>query len=204
MEIVIGGTVHVCNDKLEHHIARTKLWFKKNPDVIESELMDDDLFNGLKTYDDLYFYLSQKWSFMCNCKEALRVIHEKIASKSVEWWESKHGTIDVVKTDFPHNYTPNMIKIKNIPGTEDIKGFCPFEPIVRINMLLDFFPNVDFNGILPDDFSVPLPKTKMGDQNLPSQPLSRLELYNILMNPECQSDLKLWETYYVNLCKTLS
>jgi DNA modification methylase len=202
--IVIGGTVHVCNDKLEHHIARTKLWFKKNPEVIEEELMADELFGNLKTYDDLYFYLSQKWSFMCNCKEALRVIHEKIAKKIVEYYESKNGKIIVENKDFPHNYTDTMIKLKNIPGTSDIKGFCPFEPIVRINMLLEHFTDVNFDGILPSDFNVPLPKTKTGSEDLPSQPLTRIELYNILMNPMCQADIKLWEAYYLNLCKALA
>ncbi len=110
---------------------------------------------------------------------------------------------EIQNDDFPHNYTPTMIRLKNQrfdgydPAVE-LKGFCPFEPLVRIEQLLNF-PIEQFNdGKWPLNYDIVFIENPPSlNENLSHTPTIKDILY---LEPE----LKKWEDYYDAICKQIS
>lgn len=96
----------------------------------------------------------------------------------------------------PSNYTPLMTRLSNIIWNEypenKLKGFCPYEPLVRIQQLLDF--PIEHFGLIEIVDLCDLPKTPFIDDTKSSQ-----DLYTRIL--EARGTLEEYELYYIELCK---
>lgn len=203
-KLIIGGTTHICNDKLDFHFKRLKYWYETNSEHLES-LMVPNGYDFLLKESDLGFWMASKsLKLDCNAIEALRYFHELLVEWVVNKWEADHGaSIEVKDNDFPSNYTSRMIKFKNIDEpkvkeiVDGIKGFCPYEPTIRIEQLLEFpaFHSLKISAL----------------DNLPKAPIILTvkkipknidQLYLMFINND--KCLKEWEKYYYQVSKVLS
>ena len=75
----------------------------------------------------------------------------------------------------------------------DIKGFCIFEPVIRIRQLLSF-PIEQFADIKVTDILLPeAPNSLSGDGNK--------DIYLHIL--ELRSYVEQWEHYYIDVCKSI-
>ena len=123
-KLTIGGNIHICNDKLDYQLDRLSKWYNTNPQNLEIMLLGlitekkeeekEKGYENLNKEEDFGFWVATKvMKLNCNAIEALRCFHESLAEYAVKMWEKEHGSIIINNTDFPHNYSSNMIKLKN-------------------------------------------------------------------------------------------
>jgi hypothetical protein len=134
-------------------------------------------------------------------------------------------TIVEGKEGFLHNYGPNLTNLKNLSwndyNTDNIKGFCVYEPIVRIKQLLEY-PIDKFIDLSIRELSMPSPpfekpnidkiikdisNTKIDSKNKISKLTNAIDntVYNTLIARIKDNKTKLisWESYYKDLVNTL-
>jgi len=143
---------------------------------------DNELFYILKVMKDLYTKSDrdfvknhvEKFGLQSIINDALRRLHESIVSKYVhiiniyakQYPSGVKKNLDP-KADYPLNYSDSLVLLKNFLFKENklnkkidkIQGFCPYEPIARIQQLLEF----------PiDDIITKLAQKKIEMPNIPS------------------------------------
>jgi hypothetical protein len=70
-------------------------------------------------------------------------LHDKLAGALLSLVDQKDSKY-VESYNHPHNYKPNVIKLKNTYfkgfNNEELKGCCKFEPLARFYNLMNTFP----------------------------------------------------------------
>lgn len=153
------------------------------------------------------------------CSHLLRDLHETLAKTMVvitlRWVREHPDEARVLQfqelppgsQEFPHNYTDAMKRIKlfRFKGYdgEGIKGFCPFEPTVRIQQLLKY-PIELFVEDLPDMKRIvgrvkPPEDIQWSYKKVPDNPSQ--ELYNRVR--ATFPVLRKWNEYYTQMCERL-
>jgi hypothetical protein len=154
-------------------------------------------------------------------------LHEIIAKyfydSTIEWTQNNKTEADSMnfeedKTQYGHNYGPYMTKLKNIKwdgyNSDNIKGFCVFEPIVRFKQLIEYpihkFKDVTFND------NISFPSAPFAEPNLPSKIKSTVKkenkpstigkanttvIYKDFMSrlDNCKDKIESWDLYYTEL-----
>lgn len=206
-----NGTTYVTGNKTDHQIERFKKWYEKDPARAVDEITGDVDYKSFSNQAALLKHVVRAFKLGMTCIQFLGMLHESIANKwisIIDKWVENNPTqardISFVEThtEQPHNYTPAMIRLKNISfdgwqAADNLKGFCPYEPLVRLEQILNFpidqfehitLEHIDFVG--PPDLSSDAIALRTPD-----------DFYAVVLALEPQ--LKAWETYYDELCKKL-
>lgn len=106
-------------------------------------------------------------------------LHEIIAKyfydSTIEWIQNNKEASDNMdfeegKEQYGHNYGPYMTKLKNIRwkgyNSDNMNGFCVFEPIVRFKQLIEY-PIHKFKDITVND-NITFPTAPFKEPNLPN------------------------------------
>ncbi len=170
----------------------------------------------LQSSDDFINYIVKKFKLDTIVCEALRDLHQSLICQYLSITKlymerfPKKACLSSKPNDYPHNYSPSLVMLKNINFTdqdiaqslEKIQGFCPFEPKVRVRQLLDF--PIDK---LVEDLGVQLIKyQKVNDRHLSDMPISDRPSQTSPPPPNGLSDVELIKWYsekIINRCKIL-
>ena len=146
--IVMGGTHHIVGNKTQYHVERFSKWFSNDPARAVEEAIGDHGLDTIRTRKELLQLLVKNFNLSASCVQFLGFLHETIVQlwlKKIDEWLKKHpGQMEVTEIveSHPANYTEGMSRLKNMRFSgydhEAIKGFCPFEPLARLDQLLQF------------------------------------------------------------------
>lgn len=178
------------------------------PDVMASTYNSPINFPLNFTFRELFRHIINVFAINATCIQFLGYLHEKIATIALNDING-HKNLTLIKTNDTHpaNYTKSMCELKNMrfDGFDHTKlqGFCPCEPIVRINQLLNFPLHIitgnDIKKLSPNFDSFPNPPN-ISDEKVELK--SRKDVYNFITSNE--NALIEWEKYYIELCKIIS
>lgn len=168
-KIILGGATHVVNNKTGYQLQRFETWYRKDPKRAIGDILGDSAPRDVKSRADLVRRTIKAFKLGMTCVQFLGYLHEQIAQMyidSIDRWTALHPD-DAVRVHFvelseahPPNYTENMARLKNLRfdgwDAQNMKGFCPHEPVERMQQLLDFpikrfapmfqLPHVDFSN----------------------------------------------------------
>lgn len=161
---------------------------------------------------------------------SLIALHEAIAKffyeSTMEWIRNNKeeaNTMDFEedKEQYGHNYGPHMTQLKNLKwkgyNSDKIKGYCIFEPVVRIKQLLTY-PIYKFKDLrILDNITFPdapfeepkgmnasyMSKTKISKENKPSLIIKadKTKVYKDFMKKLLDNKTKIqsWNDYYLDM-----
>jgi hypothetical protein len=203
-----NGVRHVVGNKTDYQLDRFATWFEKDPKRAVDDVLDA---SRPKIKKELLQILLKKFKLGITCIQFLGFLHEQIVRtwlKGVDSWlksnPKKAEEINFHELDEPQppNYTIGMARIKNMRfrnyDHNAIKGFCPFEPVVRLEQLLDFpFETFEIEFNISDINFGNTPEWPSGNVQINTPNDVKREIESL------KPDLKLWENYYDNLCQLL-
>lgn len=213
-----GKKRYIVKDKVLFFQNDVELRYKKNPANLYKIFEGPSLDELLKLPDIEFIKLVKSTSGVGGmCTHLFKDLHESLVElflRIIDDWKEKYPEkIDEINykensaSEYPPNYTDDMIRLKSISfdigeerwTSDNIKGYCPFEPQVRIAQLLTFpierFADIDITfGEIGNPPTVEnLTYKKSNNQEL--------ELKNKIL--ACLEILKEWDKYYKNVCNTL-
>jgi hypothetical protein len=158
---------------------------------------------------------------------SLITLHESIAkffyNTTMEWIQNNKDESDTMdfeegKEQFGHNYGPNVTKLKNLKwkgyNSDKIKGYCVFEPIVRLKQLIEYpiakFKDITFNDNIKfptAPFKIPTKlnpsKTTIKKENKSSltKKTNQTKVYIDFMErlQNTKDKIQSWDSYYLEL-----
>lgn len=209
--IVMGGIRHVVGNKTNYQIDRFEKWYKKDPTRAVNDILGNSDIQEIKNKKDILQKILKSFKLGITCIQFLGFLHEQIVILWLkiidEWIKNNPNKLEKFAfkeedNTYPPNYTKNMTRLKNIRFTrwnhENISGFCPLEPQIRLEQLLDFPIEI---------FDAQIKLNKIVFDDSPSWPDEILQLKNntdlkkivIELHPE----IRKWEIYYDGLCTNL-
>lgn len=205
-----NGITYIVGNKTTYQLDRFKQWYSKNPDRAVNDMLEGVSLNTFSCKHDLLKHVLRHFKISLTCTEFLRTLHQSIVVKwlnIIDTWKKNHpqNELNLVESseEHPPNYTPEMSRLKNIsfdgfiPG-DNLKGYCPFEPIVRLEQLIDY-PIHKFEPVELETFEIVQPPEKDYESiNI----TTAKELYDIVLTFETK--LQEWESYYDQLCKKIN
>lgn len=180
-ELFIGGATFTTGHLVDYNMNIAQKWQSTNPYHLQTTTARS---SG---------QIAIQWNLHGVVVEALREMHEAMLERILE----EYGRPKITKPDWPVNYTQNMILVKNlkVPGVDKLKGFCPFEPLVRVNMLIDFYGADKF-----DDFAKNIAQIK----DIPYPVDVPVEGPVWVWLQKNKHILQEWENYYTEVAQILS
>lgn len=185
-----GSKQYNVSTKVEYHYQRWQILNDKKTLLEDFEKS----FNQLAD-DEFQRQLVKKMQLANIFIHLLGYFHEQIAKLYLKIILESGKDFKESENSKPPNYTPTMTRLSNITWKEypenKLKGFCPYEPLVRIGQLIDF-PIEYFGEIEIADLC-----------DLPEAPefanTTSKDLYTRLL--EVRPVMDKWESYYIELCK---
>jgi hypothetical protein len=202
--ITCGGRAIVCGGATEYQTKRLELWSCTKNNTAVKDLLEGHELADFKTYREFILFLVKQFYLSQTTIEFLRELHERIATKFVEQVEKnmQDVTVDETPRNYTPNYTPSLIRLKSFRFNkwtgEDIKGFCPFEPLIRLDQLLSFPIDQFDTAELP---AIDIPDAPQIDDHALTLK-SEAEFCAAVV--AAKSDIKKWENYYTDVCQSLS
>jgi hypothetical protein len=123
--------------------------------------------------------------------KSTKILHNEIVKLYNRKYHLHHTPQDVKIGDKPPNYTEELKTFLKISGRQDIKGYCPFEPLVRIAQL----GKIDLSKLYFVD------PVEFDDYPLFSIFTENMDLRHKLK--KIKSLLSDWEEYYNNIAKKI-
>lgn len=214
----MGGTTHVVGARSGYQLCRFKTWYATDPERAIQEFLSGisseitlDAFANI-AYPDFIAKICRSFKLGITCRHFLGYLHELICElfvSKIDQFVRDHperamamGFREIVEAH-PPNYTVNMSRLRNFRfndwNHESLKGFCIFEPTVRLVQLLNFpitrFAELDLSHL---HVEFPDPPTIMSREIQIRNPE---DLYNEICR--AQTDLDRMEQYYVTVCDAI-
>lgn len=207
---ICGGSFNVNTRKVKFNIKRVKaLGRQKMSDakLASSIFRESKKYKNVSTPADLVKTCIKQWELDANAITEFKCLHEKICKLYLDIIDNSGiNIIEPAETEpRPGNYTAASTRLSSIkwvgyPGGK-VKGFCPFEPVVRLAQLAAF----------PIDYfrpgGVELSFEKMPDvkppnlDSIPKFPSNKVSLSDRILWIE--PHLLKWEEYYIKLIDAL-
>lgn len=204
MTTIIGGSKFIIGDKTSYGYSRLKVIYR------DTGKLDLNFNPAGMSYNDLVKNLVQHFELSRVCIHAMARLHELIArhyTTIIDLWVSNNPEF-VKKINFkesetprPPNYTPAMTRLKNMTwskySAEDIKGFCPYEPIVRLMQLAKYpitkFATISTSNGLPEIPTPPKVPTGHVRKNADDK-----DIYITIL--ELRDTVQEFENFYTKIC----
>jgi hypothetical protein len=200
MTLTICGGSKIYNiecSKIQYYFDRYKLLnFKGEKALVDDfDLTQKELLKMSNT--DFVKYMVKRMKLASILIHLLGYFHEQIAKLYLKTILESNLDFQETSEAKPSNYTPAMIRLSNITWNgyteNNLKGFCPYEPLVRIRQLLDF--PIEHFAIIEISDLCDLPSAPQIDDSETKEK----KLYTRLL--EIRPVLEAYEKYYIELCE---
>lgn len=213
IRIVRGGVqqTFLVGGNIKHFYDTVEAWQKHNPTKLAQKIFGIAE-SKLDLMSDLQFLsLCIKRSNISKIVlYAMESLHNKIAIRYLEIIDTYKATDKTNKLELkesdekrPANYTSAVKRIANMSFMtpqgvfkDQIKGFCPFEPVVRLNQLIDFPIHLFAdNAIMVKSQPIYNPPSLL-------EPLQIDSIYGRLLS--AKPCLMKWELYYIDIAHRMN
>ena len=192
--ITAGAITFVVGNKVGSNMQRYKDWLARDPQRAVA-----DILTGARptTRAELVEQLVCVWKLSSTVVHVLAQLHEAIAARWVAVILSSGVAVTETADTHLSNYSAPMARLKNIrwPGWDGsaIRGFCVFEPAVRMTQLINF-PIEHFGDIQLPTVAFPAP---------PPTDITPLGGDIAAEIAAAEPEMHRWETYYDDLAVSI-